>query len=202
VTVIQDETLQRRLSRGERLAGISLAPPGADTPLASWLTDAMALPAGAPVPQLTQPRAQPHIVFLMRDRLAGPGVTAPTALAAVGSVLGGVEVTDSQPGEPGATSCFVTGPVLAPPAGLDLSLEACLLEVNGEITNTATGAAAHGHPAQALALAANHLAHHGLAIEPGWLVLTAPLTPAVPLPPRTSLAAHFTHLGSLHLPTT
>jgi 2-oxo-3-hexenedioate decarboxylase len=156
---------------------------GPDGQVAS-LTEAMVLPPGAALPLLDDPQAQPQIVFHLRDRLAGPGVTAATALAAVGSVLGAIEVG----------GYLVTGPVSVPPAGLDLTLEACLLEVNGEITDSATGAAAHGHPAQALALAAADR-----PLEPGWLVLTGPLTAPVPVRPGLSLAAHFTHLGSVFL---
>ena len=46
--------------------------------LVAWLTDAMVLPAGAPVPRerLIHPRAEPEIVFVMGSRLAGPGVPA------------------------------------------------------------------------------------------------------------------------------
>src|SRR5229473_7945971 len=103
---VQDETLRRRLDRGERLIGVKLGLTSRAkqrrmniaSPLTAWLTDAMVLPAGDPVPQdrLIHPRAEPEIVFVMRDRLAGPGVTAATALAAVGSVHGGVEVIDSR----------------------------------------------------------------------------------------------------------
>jgi len=57
-----------------------------------------------------------------------------------------------------------------------------------------------GHPAEALALAANDMGRRGLAIEPGWLVLTGGMTDAVAVPPGAVLAAHFTHLGSLFLP--
>jgi 2-oxo-3-hexenedioate decarboxylase len=201
-----------------RLAGVRVGPAGGDGPLTGWLTDDMVLPPGAPVPQdrLTEPRAAPQIVFVMRERLAGPGLTAAAALGAVGSVLGGIEIRDGRvrdaPAEldavadgPGAVADdaagrLVTGPVAVSPSGLDLSLEACLLEVDGEITDSATGAAAHGHPAQALALAANELGRRGLAIEPGWLVLTGGLTSAVPVRRGMSLAAHFTHLGSIFLP--
>ena len=94
---VQDETLRRRLARGERLAGLKLGLTsvakqqrmGISTPLTAWLTDAMVLPAGAAVPrdQLIHPRAEPEIVFVMRDRLAGPGVTAATALAAAEEVV-------------------------------------------------------------------------------------------------------------------
>jgi 2-oxo-3-hexenedioate decarboxylase len=148
------------------------------------LTDAMMLPPGVPVPSVGGAQAQPQIVFHLRDRLAGPGVTAAAALAAVDLVLGAIEIGE----------WLVTGPVSVPPVGLDLTLEACLLEVNGEITDSATGAAAHGHPAQALALAAADR-----ALEPGWLVLSGPLTAPGPVRPGMSLAAHFTHLGSIFL---
>ena len=76
----------------------------------------------------------------------------------------------------------MTGPVGVPPAGLDLALEACLLEVNGQVVDSAAGAAVQGHPAEALALAANDLGRRGLAIEPGWIVLTGGMTDAVPVP--------------------
>ena len=69
-----------------------------------------------------------------------------------------------------------------------------------EAMDSATGAAVQGHPAEALALAANDLGRRGLAIEPGWIVLTGGMTDAVAVPPGAVLAAHFTHLGSLFLP--
>ncbi|MFJ8027765.1 2-keto-4-pentenoate hydratase [Streptomyces sp. NPDC096311] len=217
---VQDETLQRRLNRGEHIVGIKLGLTsrakqqrmGIDVPLTAWLTDAMLLPAGEPVPQdrLIHPRAEPEIVFVMKDRLAGPGITAATALAAVGSVHGGIEVIDSRyldfrfklpdtVADNASSGRFVTGPVGVPPEKLDLAMEACLVEVDGQVADSATGAAVQGHPAEALALAANELGRRGLAIEPGWLVLTGGMTDAVFVPPGTTVAVHFTHLGSLHL---
>ncbi len=220
---VQDETLRRRVARGERLVGIKLGltsrakqrQMNIASPLTAWLTDAMALPvpgSGAAVPRdrLIHPRAEPEIVFVMRSRLAGPGVTAAAALAAVGSVCGGIEVIDSRyrdfrftlpdvVADNASSGRFLTGPVAVPPLSLDLALEACLLEVNGQAADSATGAAVQGHPAQALALAANDLGRRGLAIEPGWIVLTGGMTDAVPVAPGAVLAAHFTHLGSVFL---
>src|SRR5699024_7101606 len=56
---VQDLTLRRRLDRGEQLVGVKLGLTsrakqermGVDTPFVAWLTDAMVLPAGDPVPQ-------------------------------------------------------------------------------------------------------------------------------------------------------
>jgi 2-oxo-3-hexenedioate decarboxylase len=217
---VQDETLRQRLARGERLIGVKLGLTsrakqermGISSPLTAWLTDAMVLPAGTSVPrdQLIHPRAEPEIVFLMGSRLAGPGITAATALAAVASVWCGIEVIDSRfrdfrftlpdvVADNASTGAFVTGPVGVRPDALDLALEACLLEVNGQVVDSATGAAVQGHPAQALALAANDLGRRGLAIEPGWLVLTGGMTDAVACPAGVSVAAHFTSLGSVFL---
>jgi 2-oxo-3-hexenedioate decarboxylase len=127
------------------------------------------------------------------------------------ALYGGLEVIDSRyrdfrfalpdvVADNASSGCFVTGPVAASPAALDLSLEACLLELNGQVVDSATGAAVQGHPAEALALAANDLGRRGLAIEPGWIVLTGGMTDAVAVPAGAVLAAHFTHLGSLFLP--
>jgi 2-oxo-3-hexenedioate decarboxylase len=186
-----------------RLAGVRVGPAGPGGPVTGWLTDEMVRSAGVPV--AAGQLIRPQIVLVMRDRLAGPGVNAAVALAAVGSVLGGVEISGTEiSGAEGSEQLVggqvVVGPVAVPPSGLDLSLEACLLEVDGEITDSATGAAAvHGHPAQALALAANELGQRGQAIEPGWLVLAGGLTSPVSVRPGMSVAVHYTHLGSIFL---
>lgn len=217
---IQDETLKLRLARGETLIGLKLGLTSrakqqrmnVASPVMAWLTDAMVVPAGAPVPRdaLIHPRAEPEIVFLMGSSLAGPGVTAATALRAVDSVMAGMELIDSRyrdfrftlpdvVADNASSGGFVTGPRQLPPAALDLGLEAVLVEVDGQIVDSATGAAVQGHPAEALALAANELAHRGLAIEPGWLVLTGGMTDAVTIEPGSTVAAHFTTLGSIVL---
>ena len=92
------------------------------------------------------------------------------------------------------------GPVGRSPAALDLTLKACLVELNGQVVDSGTGAAVMGHPGQALAAAANELGRRGLAIEPGWLVLACGLTEAATVPSGSPLAVHFTTLGSIHLP--
>jgi 2-oxo-3-hexenedioate decarboxylase len=217
---IQDETLRRRLDRGEQLVGIKLGLTSlkkqqqmkVDSPLTAWLTDAMLLPAGKPLPQaqLIHPRVEPEIVFVMRERLAGPGVTAADALAAVDHVLCGLEVIDSRytdfrftlpdvVADNASAACYVTGSVRLPATGLDLVAEACTLKVDGEPVATATGADVQGHPAEALAVAANALAARGHAIEAGWTVLTGGMTDAVFATAGSHIEVRFTNLGSITL---
>ena len=217
---VQDLTLQRRLDRGEKLIGIKLGLTsrakqqrmGVETPFVAWLTDAMILPAGDPVPQdkLIHPRIEPELVFVMGQRLEGPGVTAAQAMAAVDQVLGGAEVIDSRYtdfkfaagdviADNASSGAFVTGPVSLPPSELDLSTEAVLVEVDGQVVDSATGAAVQGHPGEALALAANDLAKRGHAIEAGWIVLTGGMTDAYFATPGSSISCHFTNLGSVRI---
>lgn len=217
---IQDETLSRRLARGETLVGVKLGLTsrakqermGVATPFVAWLTDAMALPADLPVPQnkLIHPRVEPELVFIMGERLEGPGVTGAQALAAVSHVLAGAEVIDSRyrdfkflagdvVADNASSGAFVTGPVAIPVEDIDLVSEGVLVEVDGAIVDSATGAAIMGHPAEALALAANDLAKRGLAIEAGWIVLTGGMTDAVFALPGSSIACHFSNLGSVYL---
>jgi 2-oxo-3-hexenedioate decarboxylase len=180
------------------------------SPLTGWLTDAMVLPAGAPVPQdeLIHPRAEPEIAFVLGRPLAGPGVTAATAMEAVDRVYGGLEIIDSRyrnfrftladvVADNASSARFILGSVGLAPGELDLEMEAVLVEVDGAIVDSATGAAVQGHPAEALALAANDLGRRGLRLEAGWIVLTGGMTDAVFVTPGAKVAAHFTHLGSV-----
>lgn len=218
--LVQDNALAKRLARNERLVGIKLGLTsrakqqrmGIDSPLTAWLTDGMALPAGAPVPQhaLIHPRVEPEVIFTLGEQLRGPGITAARALAAVDSVYGGLEIIDSRfrdfrftlpdvIADNASAGRFVLGPVARRPDQLDLSLEACVLQVNGTVVDTATGAAVQGHPAEALALAANALGRRGLALEAGWIVLTGGMTDAVTVGRSTTVTAEFTHLGIVTL---
>ncbi|RSM77788.1 4-oxalocrotonate decarboxylase [Kibdelosporangium aridum] len=217
---VQDETLHRRLRRGESLAGIKLGLTsaakqhsiGISVPVTGWLTGSMLLPAGTPVPlnRLIQPRAEPEIVLVLGERLAGPGVTQDDALAAVASVRAGIEIIDSRylgfrftlpdvVADNTSSGLFVLGDTEVAVSAIDLAAESCRLSVDGQQVATATGAAVLGHPAAALALAANELARRGKAIEAGSVVFTGSLTEAVRLTPGIEVVAEFGHLGQVRL---
>lgn len=167
-------------------------------------------PANEPfeVASLIHPRVEPEIVFVMKDRLAGPGVSAADVIAATKWICCGLEIIDSRYDGFSFTAAdvvadntseakVVMGPKMVDPAGLDLSLIGLLLEVDGEQVATATGAATMGHPAEAVALLANFLGARGDAIEAGWTVFSGGLTAAVPLGVGSHVSATFGHLGTV-----
>ena len=214
----QDIALADRKSRGEVVTGVKLGltsrakqqQMGVNEPSVAWLTDAMALPAGLPIPRdrLIHPRAEPEIAFVLGKPLSGPGVTAAQALSAVDYVVGAIEIIDSRyagfrftladaVADNNSSGVYLTGPVTRSIADVDLSMEACLMEVDGDIVDSATGSAVLGHPAEALAFAAKTFGARGVSLQPGWVVLTGGMTDAITVEPGSRVAAHFTSLGSV-----
>lgn len=221
--VVQQLVIDDKVTAGEKVIGVKLGLTsrakqqrmGISSPLTGWVTDAMVLPLGELLQtgQLIHPRVEPEIVFVLGQPLAGPGVTAATALAAVASVGVGFEIIDSRftdfkfalpdvVADNASAARLVLGAAQHDPAGLDLALEASVLQVNGHVVATATGAEVQGHPAEALALAANSLAQRGISLEPGWIVLTGGLTDAVSIKPGDQITAEFSRLGTVALGAT
>lgn len=217
---IQDANLEKRLARGEKLIGVKLGLTseakqkrmGVYAPFVAWLTDDMVMEIGDPVPQakLIHPRIEPEIVFIMKDRLAGPGVTRDSAMAAVGSIRSGAEVIDSRYrnfrfkagdviADNASSGAFVMGNEDFAVEDVDLIAETVEVRSDGELVHTGTGADVQGHPGEALALAANDLARRGLAIEPGMIVLTGGITDAVFAKPGSRTDVNFGTLGSFSI---
>lgn len=215
---VQKRLIEKKVEAGEKVVGVKLGLTsrakqermGITSPLTAVLTDGYVLEADVPIPlaELIHPRVEPEIVFVMGKRLEGPGVTAATALDAVDSVHAGLEIIDSRyidfkftlpdvVADNASSARFLVGGKALSPKNLDLALEACVLTVNGTVVASATGAAVQGHPAEALALAANALAARGEAIEAGQLVLTGGLTDAVFVHAGDQIGAEFTSLGSV-----
>ncbi len=181
-------------------------------PVYGILTAAMELAPEEPVPfgELIHPRCEPELVFKMGDDIDATEhpVTASEALAAAAAVGGGIEIIDSRyqafafthtdvVADNTSAARYVLGTRWIHPADADLALLGCILEVNGEVVASAAGAALAGHPAQALALLANHLGRRGQILPAGAVVLAGGLTDAVALAPGTTVTATYAHLGSV-----
>jgi 2-keto-4-pentenoate hydratase len=69
------------------------------------------------------------------------------------------------------------------------------LSRNGEVVDTGAGAAALGDPLAVVAWLANTLGEHGVALEPGHLVMTGALHAALPMRCGDVFRADFDRLG-------
>jgi 2-oxopent-4-enoate/cis-2-oxohex-4-enoate hydratase len=173
---IQQRMLARRLQAGERVVGKKIG------------VTSQAVPAAT----LIQPKAEGEIAFVLKRTLKGPGVTAADVLAATEGVMACFEIVDSrirdwkiriQDTVADNASCgvFVLGDRLVDPRDVDLATCGMVLEKNGEIVATGAGAAALGHPANAVAWLANTLGALGIALEAGEVVLSGSLAAMVPV---------------------
>ena len=184
---------------------------GVREPVRGFLAAAAALDLGEPllVGDHIQPRGEPEIVFTMGADLAGPAVSSADVLAATAAVAVGIEILDSRyvdykftmadvVADNTSAGRYVIGPSI-PAAGLDLRLVGVLLEHNGEVIATASGAAALGHPASAVAWLVRSLAVENEGLRAGDIVLSGGLTAAVPLKAGDVVTATADRLGSVEI---
>ena len=184
---------------------------GISDPTFGFLRPEHAIDLGAPLAtaELIAPRAEPEIVFTMGTDLAGPHVTASQFLAACSGVAVGLEIIDSRYRDYKFTIADVIADntsagryvVGAPvdPRGIDLRLVGVVLEHNGELVGTASGAASLGHPAAAGAWLARALHAQGEGLRAGEIVLSGGLTAAVPVKHGDSVVASIDRLGTIEL---
>jgi 2-keto-4-pentenoate hydratase len=161
------------------------------------LTESMVLTTGStlassdtPVPQVA-----PQIMFLLREDIGGPGLTAAGVCAAT-SVLAGLAVT----ADDGGTVPGVRFAAHALPCDFDLSLVGALLELGGDVVATAAGAAISGHPAEAVARFANERAAAGGGpLRRGQIIGSGLLVEPRPVTGPGEAAAVFGRLGTVSL---
>ena len=195
--------LERRTAAGESVIGKKIGVTSKAVmdmlqvyqPDFGFLTDRMMFSTGAEVPastEMIQPRAEGEIAFILKDRLAGPGVTNADVLAATDFVMPCFEVVDSrirdwkikiQDTIADNASCgvVVMGDRAVKPTEVDLSTCGIVVELNGEIISTGAGAAALGSPVNSVTWLANTLGSFGIELEAGEVILSGSLVPLQPV---------------------
>ena len=211
--------LARRHADGERVIGKKIGVTsravqdmlGVHQPDFGYLTDAMLVPEGVPVPlstQLIQPRAEGEIAFVLKRDLQGPGVSVADVIAATDCVLPAIEVVDSrirdwkikiQDTVADNASCglFVLGNQPAKLERLDLTTCGMTVEKNGVLVATGAGAAALGSPLNCVAWLANTLGRYGIALKAGEVVLSGSLVPLIPVAAGDSVSIRIGGIGAL-----
>lgn len=159
-----------------------------------------------PLDRFIQPRIEAEIVFVLGERLQGPGVTVTAAARAVAGVAAAMEIVDSRfadwrikladtVSDLASNGAVATSSRLVPLDGLDTRLVGMTLTRNGQLVDTGAGAAALGDPLAVVAWLANTLGEQGIALEPGHLVMTGALHAAVPMAAGDVFRADFDRLG-------
>ncbi len=181
-------------------------------PLYGWMTQSMLFGTGGrgefDRSWLIQPRAEPEMAFRTGAELAGPEVTAEEVLAATESIMPAIDILDSRFTGYEFTLADVTadnssagGYILGEESEIvsDLSLCGCVLTKNGEVIETAAGAAVLDHPAESMAWFVRKLHQRGRTLPAGTVVCAGAWTAATPMEPGDVVAAEFDRYGSVEV---
>ncbi|MEY4730207.1 MAG: 2-oxopent-4-enoate hydratase [Pseudomonadota bacterium] len=213
---IQQRLISRRLAAGERIIGKKIGVTsqavmnmlGVFQPDFGYLTDKMVYNEGQAIPAntLIQPKAEGEIAFILKRDLKGPGVTAADVLAATEGVMACFEIVDSrirdwkikiQDTVADNASCgvMVFGDRIVDPRDVDLATCGMVLEKNGEIVGTGSGAAALGHPCNSVAWLANTMGRLGISLKAGDVILSGSLAAMIPVKAGDSMRVSIGGIG-------
>jgi 2-keto-4-pentenoate hydratase len=213
----QDRLRAALVARGERLVGWKAGLTSKATqsmfqatePVSGFLLASGVFASGAEIPmsRFSSLAVEAEVAFLMREDLAGPGVTLPRALLALAGAVPALELIDMRyAGKPVATdviadgvyaNAVVLGAPLSSVAAIDLALEGMVYELNGAIAATNTAAEVMGSPLTSLAWIANQLGARGLGLRAGDVVMSGSISLLLRPKAGDSVRASFTRLGSV-----
>jgi 2-keto-4-pentenoate hydratase len=160
------------------------------------------------VSSLLQPKIEPELAFILKDELKGPGITVANVIEATAGVMPALEIIDSRikdwkikiqdtVADNASSAMVVLGGKMMPISELDLRHIGLVLEKNGQIIDTAAGAAVLGNPAIAVAWLANKLAQYDISLKPGEIILAGSLTKAYEIEAGDLFTATFDKLGTV-----
>jgi 2-oxopent-4-enoate/cis-2-oxohex-4-enoate hydratase len=213
---IQLRMIQRRLDAGETIVGKKIGVTSkvvmdmlkVNQPDFGQMTSGMVFNEGDAIraDSMIAPKAEAEVAFVLKSDLMGPGVTAADVLRATDFVVPCFEIVDSrirdwkikiQDTVADNASCGVLtlGGVRRSPRQLDLALAGMVLEKNGEVISTSTGAAVQGSPANAVAWLANTLGRLGIGLKAGEVILSGSQSPLVPVKAGDNLRCDVGGLG-------
>ncbi|MFW6093985.1 MAG: 2-oxo-hept-4-ene-1,7-dioate hydratase [Pseudomonadota bacterium] len=159
------------------------------------------------------PRIEVELAFVLGDRLVGADIGVDEVLAATRYVIPALELiaarshrVDPKTGhtrgvvdtiaDNAASAGVVLGERLDPGA-IDMRWCGAILTRNGEVEETGLAAGVLGHPAQGAVWLARRFAAHGIALEPGEIVLTGSFTRPVAVRRGDDFTADFGPCGVL-----
>jgi len=212
---IQEQVIRRRLALGDRIVGkkigltsrvvqraLGVSEPDFGQLLASMVaTDTIAMST------LMQPRAEGEVAFLLERDLTGPGVSNADVLYATRFVMPCFEIVDSRikdwriklqdtVADNASAAMFVLGDRAVDPRSVDLSTCGMVLEKNGQLECTGSGAAALGSPVTCVAWLANALGRFGISLKAGEVILSGSLGALIPVTAGDSLQLSIGGIGS------
>ena len=221
---VQKGWVDRKLAQGREVIGYKIGLTSRamqmtmkiDTPDYGVLLDDMVFPNGGSVDvaAFTDLRVEVEFAFVMKNTLFGENVSLEQVLDATAYVVPALELiaarsfrTDPATGytrtvidtiaDNAANAGIIVGDVRAQPRDIDLRWAGAMLFLNGEVEETGLGAGVMDHPAHGIRWVCKRFAPHGIALQPGQVILSGSFTRPVMVRAGDHIRADYGPLGTI-----
>ena len=221
---IQKRGVDRKIEDGQRIIGYKIGltsramqqSMNIDEPDYGVLLDDMVFADGGDIEaaRFTDPRIEVELAFVLKDRLEGEDVTVFDVLNATDYVTPALELIAARSyrvhpetgytrtvfdtiADNAANAGIIMGGRPIKPLDTDLRWCGALCYVNGVLEETGLAAGVLNHPANGIGWVAKRFAPHGIALEPGQVILSGSFTRPVIVKAGDTVHADFGALGSI-----
>ena len=189
---------------------------GIDEPDYGMLLDDMVYENGAQIEasRFLDPRIEVELAFFLKERLEGSELTLEDVLAATDYVLPALELIAARTyrihpetgykrtvrdtiSDNAANGGVITGGNAVNPKDIDLRWIGAMMSKNGVIEESGVSGAVLNHPANGIVWLAKKYAQHGIALEPGQIILAGSFTRPIKVTKGDTISVDFNELGVL-----
>lgn len=221
---IQKRWVDKKIAEGRRVVGYKIGYTSRamqkalniDEPDYGVLLDEMVFAEGSDIEagQFCDPRVEVELAFILKDRLEGAHISIFDVLNSTDYVVPALEIIAArsyrQHPQTGYTrkvydtiadnagnAGIIMGARPIKPRDTDLRWCGALLYVNGVIEETGLAAGVLNHPANGICWVAKRFAPHGVALEPGQIILSGSFTAPVAVKAGDTVHADYGPLGGI-----
>jgi len=215
---VQKEGIRMRVENGERVIGAKIGLTSRAMmdlfqvyePDYSLMTDSMVRFENEAISmkELNLPMVEVEVAFLLKKDIQGPGVSEAQVISATEGVFPSIEVIDTRyhqwsqsvicsVADLAGIRNIILGGRMTSLEGLDLRYVGMVFEKNGEIIDTAAGAAVMGNPVTSVAWLVNKLGSYGVGLHAGDIVMSGSLIRSVKVEAGDEVRGYFDRLGDV-----
>ena len=222
--VIQKQCIDRKIAAGRRIIGYKIGLTSRamqsamkiDQPDYGVLLDDMVIADGSPIEaeKYSDPRIEVELAFVLKDRLAGKNVTLFEVLNATDYVVPALELIAARSyrvhpqthytrkifdtiADNAASAGIIMGGRPIKPLDVDLRWCGALCYVNGVLEETGLAAGVLNHPANGICWVAKRFAAHGIALQPGQVILSGAFIRPLSVKAGDTVHADYGSLGGI-----
>ena len=223
---VQSAWVKRKIDDGRKVVGYKIGLTSRvmqrvmniETPDYGVLLDDMVFPDGGEIEAaaFTDPQIEVELTFVLKDRLYGENVTVEEVLAATDYVIPAFELIAARShrinpetgytrkvfdtiSDNAANAGVIMGGRKVKPDEVDLRWCGAIVKLNDVIEQTGLAAAVLDHPANGICWIAKRFAAHGIALEPGQILLSGSFTAPVKVAVGDNVVADYGDLGSISI---